>query len=103
MNTGNRKGFMPRRTKALRSAITLLILCAIGTSLANGQNPHDWQSLAQLNIGDLIHLSLKSGPVEDAAFQSWTPQDVTVGAVTAKREDVIKIERYRKGGRGGRR
>jgi hypothetical protein len=28
----------------------------------------------------------------------WTPQEATFGTVTAKREDVIKIERYRHGG-----
>jgi hypothetical protein len=42
-------------------------------------------------------MSLKTGPVE-GEFQSWTPQELTVGTVTAKREDVIKIERYRHGG-----
>jgi hypothetical protein len=39
---------------------------------------------------------LKTGPVE-GEFQNWTPQDATVGTATAKREDVIRIERYRHG------
>jgi hypothetical protein len=40
---------------------------------------------------------MKTGPVE-GEFQNWTPQDATIGTVTAKREDVLKIERYRHGG-----
>jgi hypothetical protein len=28
----------------------------------------------------------------------WTAEQVTVGSTTAKREDVTKLERYRKGG-----
>jgi hypothetical protein len=40
---------------------------------------------------------LKTGPVE-GEFQNWTPEEATFGTVTAKREDVIKIERYRRGG-----
>jgi len=73
-------------------------LCALVTA-AEGQDRHDWQSLAQLRAGDRIRLSLKTGPVE-GAFRSWTPQEVTAGMVTARREDVRKIERYREGGWG---
>jgi hypothetical protein len=76
----------------------LVLICALGTAAA-GQDRHDWQSLAQLQAGDRIRLFLKTGPVTDA-FQSWTPQQVTAGAVTARREDVLKIERYRPGGWG---
>ena len=36
----------------------------------------------------------------EGAFQNWTPQQVTAGTVTARREDVLKIERYRQGGWG---
>ena len=88
---------MPDTT--LRSFLLVALMCALGTAVA-GQDRHDWQSLAQLQEGDRIRLSLKTGPV-DAAFQNWTPQEVTAGTVTAKREDVLKIERYRRGG-GGR-
>ena len=78
--------------------LTLVLICALGTA-AQGQDRHDWQSLAQLRAGDRIRLSLRTGPVT-AAFQSWTPQQVTAGTVTARREDVLKIERYRPGGWG---
>jgi hypothetical protein len=44
---------------------------------------------------------LKTGPVE-GEFQRWTPQELRVGTVTAKREDVIRIERYRHGGSRGK-
>lgn len=63
----------------------------------HAQDRHDWQNLAQLRPGDRIRLSLKTGPVE-GVFQSWTPEQVTAGTVTAKREDVLKVERYRHGG-----
>lgn len=81
----------------MRSFLKLWLLCAA----ADGQDRHDWQSLAQLQPGDRVRLSLKTGPVTDT-FQSWTPQELTVGTVTAKREDVIKIERYHHGGSRGK-
>ena len=82
----------------MRSFITVVLLCVLGTA-SNGQDRGDWQSLAQLQPGDKIRLSMKTGPVE-GAFRNWTPQEVTAGTVTARREDVVKIERYRKGGWG---
>ena len=82
---------------ALRSFMTVVLISALGT--AEGQNPREWQSLAQLQAGDRIRLSLRTGPV-NGAFQSWTPQQVTAGTVTARRMDVLKIERYRPGGWG---
>lgn len=88
----------PREDTAFGSFLTLVLICALGTA-AEGQDRRDWQSLAQLQAGDRIRLSLKTGPVE-GAFQTWTPQQVTAGTVTARREDVLKIERYRQGGSG---
>jgi len=82
----------------MRSFLTLAFLCAFGAA-ANAQDRHDWQSLAQLQTGDRIRLSLKTGPVE-GAFRSWTPQQVTAGTLIARKEDVRKIERYRQGGWG---
>jgi len=82
----------------MRSFLIFAFLGAIGT-LAEAQDRHDWQSLARLQAGDNIRLSLKTGPVT-GAFQAWTPDQVTAGTVTAKREDVLKIERYRPGGWG---
>ena len=83
----------------LRSFLLVALMCVLGNA-AGGQDRHDWQSLAQLQAGDRIRLSLKTGPV-DGAFQSWTPQEVTAGTVTAKKEDVLKIKQYRRSG-GGR-
>ena len=83
---------------ALRSFLMVALMCALGT-VVEGQDRRDWQSLAQLQTGDRIRLSLKTGPVE-GAFQNWTPQQVTAGTVTATKEDVLKIERYRQGGMG---
>jgi hypothetical protein len=78
----------------------LALICLLGTAAA-GQDQHDWQSLAQLHSGDRVRLSAKSGSSE-GLFQSWTPQQVTVGAVTARKEDVLKIELYRQRGGMGR-
>jgi hypothetical protein len=68
----------------------------LGQGIA-AQGRHDWQSLAQLHAGDKIRLSLKTGPA-DALFQNWTPEQVTAGTVTANKDDVLKVERYRQGG-----
>jgi hypothetical protein len=83
----------------LRSCMKLVLICALGVA-ADAQDRHDWQSLGQLRPGDRLHLSLKTGPA-NGVFQTWTPQQVTAGTITARREDVLKLERYRQGG-GGR-
>jgi hypothetical protein len=82
----------------MRSLLIFALLGAISGTM-EAQDPHDWQSLARLHAGDNIRLSLKTGPVT-GAFQTWTPDHVTAGTVTAKKEDVLKIERYRPGGWG---
>jgi hypothetical protein len=64
---------------------------------AQGQDRHDWQSLTRLHSGDRVRMRSKTGAVS-GTFQNWTPQDLTVGAVTTRREDVLKIELYRHGG-----
>ena len=85
----------------MRSLITLLVSMAVSSGAANAQDRHDWQSLAHLKTGDHIRLSLKTGPV-DGVFQSWTAQDLTMGSTTTKREEVLRIERYRPGAKNGR-
>ena len=80
----------------MHSFLRLWLLCAL-VPAADGQDRHDWQSLARLQPGDRVGVSLNAGPVTDT-FQSGTPQDLTVGTVTARRDDVLKIERYRHGG-----
>ena len=88
----------PKRDKDWRPFLTLVLMCTMGTA-AKGQDRRDWQSLTLLHAGDTILLSLKAGPVK-GAFHSWTPQQVMAGKVTAQREDVLKIERYRQSGWG---
>jgi hypothetical protein len=73
-----------------------LLSCALSVTVY-GQDRHDWQSLARLQAGDRVRVSLKTGPA-DGEFQSWTPRDLKVGTIMAKREDVLKIVRYRHGG-----
>jgi hypothetical protein len=80
----------------LRLILKLMLLSAL-VAPAQGQDRHDWKSLSRLHPGDRVRVVLKSGPVE-GEFQNWTPEEATFGTVTAKREDVIKIERYRHGG-----
>jgi hypothetical protein len=79
----------------LRLLIAFTLLYALTT--VQGQDRHDWKSLARVHTGDRVRVSLKTGPLE-GEFQNWTPQELTVGTVMAKQEDVIKIERYRHGG-----
>jgi hypothetical protein len=83
----------------MRSFLILAAVCSI-TAL-QAQDRRDWQSLAKLRPGDNIRLSLKTGAAT-GVFQAWTPEQVTAGTVTARKEDVVKIERYRPGtwGRG---
>lgn len=80
----------------MRLYLKFLLLDAL-VAPAQGQDRHDWQSLAQLHAGDRVSVVLKTGRME-GEFQNWTPQDATVGTVTAKREDVLKVEMYRHGG-----
>jgi hypothetical protein len=82
----------------LRSFIALFVLATLA---AYGQDRHDWQSLAQLHPGDRVRLSTKTGPVV-GEFQTWTPQNLTVGSVTTSKEDVFKIQRYVHGGGRGK-
>src|SRR5262245_29908473 len=89
-----------KNIRPVRALLTLVLICGLGTAV-QGQDPHGWQSLARLQAGDKIRLSLKTGIVK-GAFESWTPEQVTIGTMTASKEDVLKIERYRPGawGRG---
>ena len=77
---------------------TLAVICLLGTA-APAQDRHDWQSLAQLQTEEKIRLSLKTGSVE-GSFKGWTLQEVTAGTVTARKEDVLKVERYHRRSRG---
>jgi hypothetical protein len=83
--------------------LTILVLtCVLGTfETAGAQDRRDWQSVAQLHAGDRIRLTLKTGSM-DGLFQTWTPEQVMLGTVTARREDVLRIERFRNGGGMGR-
>jgi hypothetical protein len=81
-----------------RSFLIRVFLCAIGPVI-EAQDRHDWQSLAQLQPGDKVRLSLKTGPVT-GVFRAWTPEQVTAGTVTARKEDVLKVQRYGRGGSG---
>jgi hypothetical protein len=84
----------------LRGLLILALLCAVRTT-DQAQDRSDWQSLAVLHPGDKVRLTVKSGSSE-GVFQSWTPERVSVGAVTARKEDVLKVELYSKGGGLGR-
>ena len=77
--------------------LTILLLLVLSV---DAQDRHDWQSVGQLNPGDRLHLFLRTGPV-DGEFQAWTADNLTLSTVTAKKEDVLKIERYRIGEKHG--
>ena len=67
-----------------------------------GQQVSDWQSLSRLQPGDQVKVSLKSGAKVKGEFRSWSADGVTVGSGNASRLDVIRLDRYRKGGRAKR-
>jgi hypothetical protein len=81
----------------MKTIASIALLVATLLPPAKGQDLHDWQSVGHLQVGDSIRLSLKGGRAK-GVFRTWTPQQVTVGTVTASREDVLKLERYRQGG-----
>jgi hypothetical protein len=91
--------FSPERETYGRLFLALALICATGT-VAEGQDLSDWESLTRLQAGDTIHLSLKAGPVKKGPFQSWTQQEIIGATVTTRRDDVLKIERYRQSGWG---
>jgi hypothetical protein len=75
---------------------TVLLLLSALASYA--QDRSTWQSLAQLQAGDRVRLSLKSGAAVNGTFQGWTPEQLTVNSTAERRENVTKLERYRKPG-----
>jgi hypothetical protein len=79
----------------VRRLAVVVLLSLAATSAA--QNRDDWQSLSQLKTGDKVRISLKSEKSFTAPFQNWTPEQVTAGTVSAKKEEVRKVERYRQG------
>jgi hypothetical protein len=86
-------------------AIMLRLICPLLLllpALTFAEDRSTWQNLTQLQAGDTVRLSLKSRGAVTGTYHEWTPEQVTVGSTTAKREDVTKLERYRKGawGRG---
>jgi hypothetical protein len=74
------------------SLLALALVCS-----AHAQDRHQWQSLAKLQAGDKIQLTLKTGSSTEV-FQSFTPEDLTAGTLTAKKDDVLKVERVNHGG-----
>lgn len=81
------------------SGLILLLACAMACA---AQDRDNWQSLSQLRTTDTVRVSLTTRAPFTAQFQSWTPEQITVGTVSAKKEEVVKVERYRRGtwGRG---
>src|SRR5690348_3207079 len=82
----------------MRQLLNALLLCALAMACA-GQSTKDWDSLGKLQPGDTVRVTSKTGTTE-GSFRSWTPQDVTVGTVTSRKEDVTKLVLRRPGGSG---
>ena len=51
----------------------------------------------QLKTSDKVRLTLTTGKPLVGEFQSWNPEQLTVGTVSTRKEEVRKVERYRKG------
>lgn len=81
----------------MRLCLPAILLLALATvSLA--QDRHNWDSLATLKPGDQIRVLSNARNSLTGAFQSWTPEQVTVGNVSEKKQEVLKVERYQGGG-----
>lgn len=81
----------------MRFIFTLTSLLALGT-VAAAQDRHNWDSLGQLKMGDQVRVSLTTRGPLTGAFENYTPEQVTVGGVSVKKEEVRKVERYGQGG-----
>lgn len=82
----------------MRMLLTLTILL---TSSAAAQDYRNWDSLGRLKPGDRVRITLeRHGPVT-AEFRSFTADELTAGALAARKPDVVAVERYR-GGRWSR-
>ena len=82
---------------------SLILLSFVFAATLAAQDTRNWSSLAQLKPGDQVLLSLARRSPVTGAFQSWTPEQVTVADVSASMQDVQKVERSRDAGRRGKR
>jgi hypothetical protein len=78
----------------------LAFVASLAVAACAAQDRSDWQSVAKVQPGTKVRLSLKSHQTVTDDFKGSTAEQVTVGTVVAKREDVQKLERYRSGGWG---
>jgi hypothetical protein len=86
----------------MRLCVTAVLLFIAGLT-GSAQIAQNWDSLGTLHPGDQVRVSLKASAPVNGEFQSFTPQQVRVGAVTAAKQEVIRVDRYtNKGGQGKR-
>ena len=97
--------------RTCRSSRKSLSLQRLGVSIAfalvfatavTAQDRRDWGNLAQVQPGDKVTLSISNHPPVTGAFQGWAPDKVSVASVSANKQDVLKIELWRKGGGRGK-
>jgi hypothetical protein len=80
--------------------LLLAFAAFLAVPVCAAQDRSDWQSVAKVQPGTKVRLSLKSHQTVTDDFKGSTAEQVTVGTVIARREDVRKLERYRSGGWG---
>jgi hypothetical protein len=73
-------------------------LAVLMASTCAAQDGSAWQAIAGVPPGTKVRLSLKSHERVTDTLRGSTAEQVTVGNVVAKREDVLKLERFRTGG-----
>ncbi len=67
-------------------------------NFASAQDTHNWDSVGRLRPGDQVRISLTAPGRVEGQFQRWTPEEILVSDVSHKRQEVLRLERYRSGG-----
>lgn len=90
-----------RPGRRLAAPICVGIACLPGIffhpATANGQDRTDWRSLGRLIPGDRVVVSLNTRGTTGGIFKEWSPEWIALDFGTARREEVLKISRYRTG------
>ncbi|HCC57478.1 MAG TPA: hypothetical protein DEQ47_09475 [Solibacterales bacterium] len=75
----------------------LLVLAVLLTSSAAAQDHRDWNALARLKPGEKVHITRNNQSPVNANFRSFNADELATETLTARKPDVVAVERYRQG------